>query len=444
MTADGTFTVLHAFSGVPDGANPYAALIQATDGNFYGTTAFGGTRSCCETVGTVFRMTPDGTVTVLHAFADTPDDAHPYAALIQASDGNFYGTTAGSGAGQSGTVFRMTADGSVTTLHAFSGGPDDVGPRGALIQGSDGIFYGTTPGLMLHGTVFRMAADGTVGTLHTFSGMPDGADPQAGLVQARDGSFFGTTVLGGTLNQGAVFRVTLPDLVVSSLSAPAVSGAGATISVRDVIKNNNAYGDAAASTTQIYFSRDGALDGSDILIGSRSVKALVAGKSNPGSTSVLIPSDATPGVYYLIAVADAANAVEEKDESDNTFARKITIGPDLMVTALSAPSSATRGSSIVISDTTRNNGGASDGAATITRFYLSVNTVVDPHDSILGDRTIPVLPQGGADSGTTTVVIPATIAPGTYHIIAVADATGLVGEISESNNKKVVTISIKP
>ena len=393
--------VIHNFSDA-DGINPYAALIQANDGNLYGTTSNGGPQKR----GTVFRLSADGTFTVLHAFGPDPDGGYPHAALIQATDGNFYGTTQGGGHDNYGTTFGRY------TYHG--------------------------------GTVFGLVADGTVATLHTFTGNPDGTGAQTALVQATDGTFFGTTVQGGSLDQGAVFHLTLPDLVVSTLLAPTVGGAGATISVRDNIKNKNDYGDAGGSTTELYFSRDAVLDGSDTLIGSRSVRALVAGKHNSGSTSVMIPSDAVPGVYYLIAVADAANAVEEKDESDNTFARKITIGPDLTVAALSAPSSAARGSSIVISDTTKDNGGGSDGTTTITRFYLSVNSVVDPDDLVLGDRTIPILAAGAADAGTTSVVIPADIAPGTYHIVAIADATGLVGETNESNNRKVIGISITP
>ena len=146
MTPSGTVTVLHAFvGGKTDGANPQAALIQATDGNFYGTTLSGGPSDN----GTVFQMTPGGTVTVLHAFAGgTTDGANPTAALIQATDGNFYGTTSSGGTSAFfGTVFKMTPGGALTILYrftdGFTGGVPGA-PYASLIQATDGNFYGTT------------------------------------------------------------------------------------------------------------------------------------------------------------------------------------------------------------------------------------------------------------------------------------------------------------
>src|SRR3984957_1335884 len=109
-TAQPPFTVLHTFAGGTDGAHPSASLIQATDGNFYGTTYIGGGSN----LGTVFQMTPAGTVTVLHAFAGGTDGANPSASLIQAIDRNFYGTTTLGGASGHGTVFQMTPSGGVT------------------------------------------------------------------------------------------------------------------------------------------------------------------------------------------------------------------------------------------------------------------------------------------------------------------------------------------
>ena len=131
------FDVVHAFTGA-DGTNPYASLIQGTDGNFYGTTSSGGNFN----FGTVFQMTPSGAVTVLHAFTGGTDGGSPYASLIQATDGNFYGTASAGGMG-AGTVFQITPSGAFTVLHAFTGA-DGAAPYAALIQGADGNFYGTT------------------------------------------------------------------------------------------------------------------------------------------------------------------------------------------------------------------------------------------------------------------------------------------------------------
>ena len=164
MTAGGTVTVLHVFIGGPtDGANPSpsSALIQGTDGNFYGTTSHGGTSDA----GTVFKMTPSGTVTVLHAFTSGPTDGADPSGLIQATDGNFYRTT-GSGGTSSlptgttgyGTVFKMTPAGGLTVLYNFSRVIDGAFPHAGLLQGADGNFYGTT----VMGAVFRLTGPAVV------------------------------------------------------------------------------------------------------------------------------------------------------------------------------------------------------------------------------------------------------------------------------------------
>ena len=213
MEASGTFTTLYAFSG-DDGQSP-KGLIQASDGNFYGVTSGGGL--AFGDGGTVFRITPSGALTTLYTFRGT-GGADPEAALIQASDGDFYGTTKEGGPdGMVGTVFKIDASGHHTLLHEF-GVEDGDGshPVGALIQAADGNFYGTTrdggafgpPGNRLSfglGTVFRMDAGGTFTTLHSFDGS-DGSHPIAGLIQASDGSLYGTTNIGGA-GFGTVFKL---------------------------------------------------------------------------------------------------------------------------------------------------------------------------------------------------------------------------------------------
>ena len=205
--AQSALQVLHTFAGDPDGASP-GALIQGVDGNFYGTTRMGGDSSN----GTAFQMTPDGTVSILHSFADGPDDGkEPEGALIQASDGDFYGTTAKGGTFGQGTVYRMTADGSVTLLYSFAGEPDGSTPLGGLLQATDGNLYGTTywGGAFSNGTAFRIAPNGSgYAVLHDFARGVDGAWPVASLVQATDGNFYGTTSAGGA-GMGVVFRFSL-------------------------------------------------------------------------------------------------------------------------------------------------------------------------------------------------------------------------------------------
>jgi uncharacterized repeat protein (TIGR03803 family) len=210
ITPGGKVTVLHSFDGT-DGEYPDGGLIQGTDGNFYGTTVNGGTSG----YGTIFKMTLAGTLTTLHGFAGYPSDGGwPYDVLVQGTDGNFYGTTNIGGAKNNGTVFKITAGGTLTTLYSFSftGGGGD-GPTGGLVQGTDGNFYGTTMsgGTIGVGTVFKMTPAGTLTTLHSFDGT-DGAYPFAGLIQATDGNFYGTTFQGGTHSGvtigGTVFKIT--------------------------------------------------------------------------------------------------------------------------------------------------------------------------------------------------------------------------------------------
>jgi uncharacterized repeat protein (TIGR03803 family) len=201
------FTTLVDFE-LNNGYEP-TSLVQGMDGNFYGTTGAGGTNRS----GTVFKISSGGAVTTLHNFASS-DGEGPYAALALATDGNFYGTTEGGGGNTvcngfgCGTVFKITPGGALTTLHDFNGTDGSV-PTGGLIQATNGSFYGTTQndGANGGGTVFKITAGGTFTTLHDFD-FADGYSPHAGLIQGRDGTFYGTTFYGGAYSYGTVFRIT--------------------------------------------------------------------------------------------------------------------------------------------------------------------------------------------------------------------------------------------
>ena len=220
MDSSGNLTILYNFSG-PDGINPFAGLALGSDGNIYGTTAVGGVNGW----GTVFKITPGGTLTTLYDFAET-DGAFPMGVLILASDGNLYGTTSEGGAnlctveGNSagcGTIFRMTPDGTLTTLHSFNGA-DGFTPYAGLLQGTDGNFYGTTSTggpnagctvfalLTSCGTVFKMSPDGTLTTLYDVDDTYGGV-PYAGLIQGTDGNLYGT-ISGGLSGAGSIFSIT--------------------------------------------------------------------------------------------------------------------------------------------------------------------------------------------------------------------------------------------
>ena len=225
ITPSGTLTTLYNFgsqSNCADGAIPEVGLIQATDGNFYGATYGGGNGCPPYYYGTIFKITPSGTLSTIYKFCSSggypcPDGENPNA-LTQGADGNFYGTTMSGGASNGGTVFKITPSGTLTTLHSFAG-TDGATPSGALVLATDGNFYGTTQfgGTSSNcsggcGTVFNITPSGTLTTLHSFNSA-DGALLIAGLIQASDGNFYGTTALGGTSSNctggcGTVFNIT--------------------------------------------------------------------------------------------------------------------------------------------------------------------------------------------------------------------------------------------
>ena len=249
-----SLTTLHSFDQLilGDGYQPYAGLMQARDGNLYGTTNRGGVGR----VGSIFKVTPSGTVTQLAGFAYQPDGADPYDALVQgangsldgtapaggggagtvfevstfgqmtklynigshgesapvaglvlATNGDFYGTTSVGGTYSCGTIFRITPGGAFTVLHSFTG-HDGCNPYSAMVQGSDGNLYGTASAGGAAsgynaGTAFKITA-GTFTLLHVFD-ITDGEVPLGAMVQASDGDFYGTTELGGANNRGTIF-----------------------------------------------------------------------------------------------------------------------------------------------------------------------------------------------------------------------------------------------
>jgi len=221
ISPTGSLTTLYNFcsqANCADGEYPQAGLIQATNGDFYGVTS-GATRH----YGSVFRITPDGTFTALHYFcaqSGCPDGANPYGGLVQAASGDLYGTTVAGGANNFGTVFRIAPSGTLTTLYSFcsqSGCPDGTQPVAALVQATDGNFYGTTEFGGANcvqdfgcGTLFKITAVGILTTLHNFcaqNGCTDGSSPEAPLIQATNGDFYGAAAAGGVDNDGTVFKL---------------------------------------------------------------------------------------------------------------------------------------------------------------------------------------------------------------------------------------------
>jgi uncharacterized repeat protein (TIGR03803 family) len=197
ISTDGAFTTLCAFGTFTnangdalDGGNPTGRLVQGSDGNFYGTAG-----------GTAFKISTNGTLTTLCDFGGYLGISYPGAALVQGSDGNFYGTSEG-GTYAYGAVFKISTNGVLTTLYSFDGplyGDKDSPniPTGPLVQGSDGSFYDTSGGGPDEaGTVFKISTNGVLTSLYSFTGGDDGGIP-TGLVQGRDGNFYGATDWGG-------------------------------------------------------------------------------------------------------------------------------------------------------------------------------------------------------------------------------------------------------
>ncbi len=214
-----TFTDFFDFNGTNGGGTHYAVLAQGRDGQLYGTTAGGGANN----LGVVFRINTAGVESVLYNFDGTHGWA-PTGGLTLASDGNFYGTTQVGGSNGLGVLFRITPSGTLTVLYNFGNGGNDEYPDTPPIQASDGNFYGTTQGDQ-YGEVYKYAKDGTFTVLHAFVGT-DGQSVIAPLIQAADGNLYGTTDEGGTYGWGTVFKMNTLGTITAqySFDSPTTGG----------------------------------------------------------------------------------------------------------------------------------------------------------------------------------------------------------------------------
>jgi uncharacterized repeat protein (TIGR03803 family) len=205
LTPSGTLTVLYTFTGGSDGGHAFAPPIQGSDGNFYGTTT-GGYYSKAP-YGTVYKLSPTGSMTVLYQF-DEQHGAYPYAPLIEGSDGNFYGVTSAGGNLNLGIVFKIAPSGKFRVLYNFDGFHGSQ-PFGPLVEGPSGQFYGTTfnGGTKGSGVIFKITAGGRLKVLHNFRGSGGGFYPVGGLLHASDGNFYGTTHSGGPVDAGTIYQI---------------------------------------------------------------------------------------------------------------------------------------------------------------------------------------------------------------------------------------------
>jgi uncharacterized repeat protein (TIGR03803 family) len=382
----GTF-VVHSFFG-PEGSYPFAGLIRASDGNYYGTTTSGGPHGA----GSVFRMSPSGRVTMLHGFAEMlTGNGGPQAPLVEAPDGSLWGSTRYGGPVNSGTIFRLTPSGGFTTMHQFTA--KDGGEPAGLVLGPDGNFYGTTRSGGTHdlsgGTAFRITPAGALTTLHNFVNHPGqliaGSDghfygatesgsfndwvyrltmagaltilhefdafdqtglrqPVGVLARAADGTLFGTVRNSGGeagLSVGAVFRL-LPDGTYQPLGA-----LGGTLGVFPVAgltmgRDGFVYGTAAFSRLAQPISAMGA--GTAFRLAPNGPPALLApinsgapskpsGRLVEGAAGNLYGTSCAGGAYNVGAIfrldpSNVVTVVHSFDGSDGRCPKGLTLGPD--------------------------------------------------------------------------------------------------------------------
>jgi len=213
VTTNGVFTPLYTFtSSAVNGAEPYAGLVQGTNGNFYGVASQSGSNG----YGSIFKLTSTGAFSELYGFSrihganlTNAEGGNPIAPLVEGTNGNFYGTGPAGGSNGYGAIFEITAGGALTRLYSFTNGSDGANP-GALLQSSNGLIYGTTTngGSNGCGAIFKMSSAGVLTPLYSFTNGADGAHPGPALTQGTNGLLYGVTSGGGANNSGTIFQIT--------------------------------------------------------------------------------------------------------------------------------------------------------------------------------------------------------------------------------------------
>lgn len=452
ITPGGALTTIYNFCSLTncaDGAQPQAALIQGSDGNFYGTTTVGGDASCNAPFGcgTIFVVTPTGSLTTIHAFSGS-DGASPNSSLLLASDGNFYGTTFGKGANTSGgTVFKITPGGTLTTLYSFCAQTncvDGAAPLSSLVEGGDGNLYGTTSNggdaacapPVGCGTVFKITTSGALTTLHVFcsaTDCPDGTNPYAGLTLGKDGNFYGTTTAGGNTGCnygcGTVFSIT-PAGQLTTLHV--FSGADGTHPQAGLIQTSNSdfYGATLYSGSPTCNSNTGC--------GTLFQLAVSSGKAATATTLQVAPPTidmgATTGVTLSAAVKPASgtgiptgtvtffNGTTQIGQPETVSAGVATVNYD--TSALTAKTY-----SIVATYSGDNSySGSTSSAATLT-----VTSALDPTSTTISISATPSSTQ--ADVGSS-VTMTATVA----HSAGASAPTGSVTFLNGSTTLGTATL----
>lgn len=242
-----TETAIYGFcrlTSCADGSEANGSLIRDSSGNLYGTTLEGGAHNG----GTVYKLTLKGTETVLYSFGASSDDGtYPNQGVTMDSHGNLCGVTEDAGSHNAGTVFKVTPDGAETILHTFTSSPSDGAyPFGPVILDAKGNIWGTTSsgGRHGYGTIFRISSGGVEAIVHSFDpSTGDGDTPFSGLVVDRHGNFYGTTTAGGTYNAGIVFELTSKGVYSILYNFGSNAGDGNTVNSSVILDaEGNVYG----------------------------------------------------------------------------------------------------------------------------------------------------------------------------------------------------------
>jgi len=302
IAPDGTETILHSFDGAAGGSDPNGGVtIDPKTGDLYGTTTFGGSGSCRNGCGVLYRLKQDGTYTVLHTFNVGKDGSWPVGCPVRDRKGNLYGVATAAGPNGGGTVYEFSAAGKFAVLHAFADS-DGFSPQGTLIRDGSGNLYGVTNsgGADEYGTVFALARDGTLATLYSFTGGDDGGYPVGGLARDQAGNLYGATNLAGngSTPYGTVFELA-PDGTLATLYAfaGAMDGGfpeGNVLEIRGKIYGTTSWGGA---------DEDGVVYGVDVASRTETVLQSFSGKNGATPQAGL-----TRNSRYLYGTASGGGA----------------------------------------------------------------------------------------------------------------------------------------
>ena len=432
ITPGGSLTTLHSFSGT-DGYNVQAGLVEGSDGNFYGTTVNGG----AQNVGEVYKITPSGSLTVLYSFCSQTgctDGAYPKAGLMQATDGNFYGTTSAGGANNSqGTVFAITPGGSLTTLYSFcaqTGCADGTTPVAGVVQASDGNFYGTTygGGSNNSGTVFRMPIPVLTNTVLTSAPDPsyvgqavtltatvtaqNGSTPTGTVVFQSNGANIGSASLNGSgvavlvysgwglgsYNLTAVYQGSGNLVGSTSNTVVQVVEISPTTTVL-TSKPNPSNLNQPVTLTATVTAANGSTPTGNVVFNSNSVNIGSASLNNSG-VAILVYSAWGLGSYNLTAVYQGSGTLA--GSTSNTVVQVVG-GTTTAVT--SSPNPSTVGEQVTITATV--SPGASGGPTPTGTVSFTSNGA-----AIAGCTAVPLPPS------LIVVCMTSTLAVGTDTIVA--------------------------